>query len=57
MKTFRVKYVYEKWYDLDIEAETLEEAEEKFYSGDFEEDPREVGGELAEGVTFEEVGE
>ena len=55
MKTFRVKYVYEKWYDLEIEAETLQEAEDKFYSGDFEEDPREVGGELAEGVTFEEV--
>jgi hypothetical protein len=55
MPKFRVKYVYEKWYDLDIEASSLEEAKEKFWSSEFEEEPREVGGEVQDGVLFEEV--
>jgi hypothetical protein len=55
MPKFRVKYVYEKWYDLDIEASSLEEAKEKFWSGEFEEEPREVGGEVQDGVLLEEV--
>ena len=55
MPKFKVKYVYERWYDLDIEASSLEEAKQKFWSSDFEEEPWEVGGEVQDGVTFEEV--
>jgi len=52
---FKVKYVYEEWYDLNIEAPSLEEAKEKFWFCEWEEEPREVGGEVQEGVRFEEV--
>ena len=55
MPKYKVKYVYEKWYDLEIEAPTLEQAKEIFWSGDYEDEPYEVGGQLADGAIWEEV--
>ena len=58
MKTFRVKYVYEQWYDLDIKAESEEEALDLFHSGDYELsgiEPIHKGGELQDSVIIEEV--
>jgi hypothetical protein len=60
MPKYRVKYVYERWYDLDIEAESQEEAERMFYSGDYELsgiEPRLMGGELQDSIQIEELEE
>ena len=60
MPKYRVKYVYELWYDLDIEAENQEEAERMFYSGDYELsgiEPRLMGGELQDSIQIEELEE
>lgn len=55
MPKYRVKYVYEKWYDLDIEADSKEKALDIFHAGTFEEEPREVGGEVQDSIVIEEV--
>jgi hypothetical protein len=60
MAKYRIKYVYERWYDLDIEAENQEEAERMFYSGDYELsgiEPRLMGGELQDSVIIEKLEE
>ena len=54
MPKYKVKYVYETWYDLTIEAPSLEQAKEIFWSGDYEDNPHEVGGEIADGAVWEE---
>ena len=55
MPKFNVKYVYERWYDLELEASSREEALDKFHAGDFEIESRLVGGELQDSVVIEEV--
>lgn len=55
MPKFKVKYVYERWYDLELEARDLSEAMDKFHAGEFEAEPRVVGGELQDSVVYEEV--
>lgn len=55
MPKFKVKYVYERWYDLELEASSREEALDKFHAGDFEIESRLVGGELQDSVVIEEV--
>lgn len=46
MSKYKVKYVYERWYDVEIEAESEDKAWEIFYEGAFDIEPRLVGGEL-----------
>lgn len=46
MSKYKVKYVYERWYDVEIEAESEDKAWEIFYEGTFDIEPRLVGGEL-----------
>ena len=55
MRKYRIKYVYEKWYDLDIEAENEDKAWEIFRDGDFPNEPRLMGGELQADAIIEEV--
>ena len=55
MPKYRIKYVYERWYDLEIEADSIEDARNKFDTSDFKEEPRLVGGELQDSVLIEEV--
>jgi hypothetical protein len=56
MPKYLIKYVYERWYDLEIEASSKDEALDKFHSADFEEEKaRLVGGELQDSVVVEEV--
>ncbi len=55
MPKFKVKYVYERWYDLELEASSRAEALDKFHAGDFEAESRLVGGELQDSVVIEEV--
>ncbi len=50
MAKYRVKYVYEQWYDVDIEAESEEQALDIFHSADFQGEPYLVGGELQDSV-------
>jgi hypothetical protein len=57
MPKYRVKYVYERWYDLEIEAESEEKAREIFDSVDFQGEPRLVGGEIQDSVVIEETEE
>jgi hypothetical protein len=55
MPKYRIKYVYERWYDLEIEASSKDEALDKFHSANYEEEPRLVGGELQDSTVIEEV--
>lgn len=60
MPKYKIKYVYERWYDLVLEAENEDEASRLFHSGDFElngDEPRLVGGELQDSVIIEELEE
>ena len=55
MKKYKIKYVYERWYDVEIEAKNEDEAREIFDSGDFDSEPRLMGGEIQDSVIMEEV--
>ena len=57
MAKYRVKYVYENWYDVDIEAESEEQALDIFNSTDFQGEPVLVGGEIQDSVQVEELEE
>jgi hypothetical protein len=50
MSKYKIKYTYERWYDLVIEAASEEEARNKFWSNDFDQEPYLVGGEIQDGV-------
>ena len=55
MPKYLIKYVYEEWYDLEMEAGSREEALEKFWESSFTEEPRLVGGEVQQGIDIEEM--
>ena len=55
MPKYMVKYVYERWYDLELEASSRDEAFDKFHAGEFETEPRLVGGEYQDSIIVEEV--
>jgi len=55
MPKYRIKYVYERWYNLDIEADSKKQALEKFHSNDFTSEPTMVGGELQDSMEVEEL--
>jgi hypothetical protein len=57
MAKYKFKYVYERWYDLEIEAESEEKAREMFENADFKGEPRLVGGEIQPDYEVEEVNE
>lgn len=55
MPKFKVKYVYERWYDLELEAKDRDQAMEIFHAGHFNAEPRVVGGEVQDSIVIEEV--
>jgi hypothetical protein len=55
MAKYKFKYVYERWYDLEIEAESEEKAREMFENADFKGEPRLVGGEIQPDYEVEEA--
>jgi len=57
MPKYRVKYVYERWYNLDLEAEDEAQARKKFETAEFEEEPIITGGELQSRYEIEELQE
>lgn len=56
MTKYKIEFTEEVWKDTTIEAETLEEAKEAFWNGDFDE-VFITGGEIQDGVTYTEVTE
>ena len=55
MKTYRILYTYEKWYSVNIAAESEEQARELFFSGEFnDEDQVLIGEEIQDGIDIEE---
>ena len=55
MPKYKVKYVYERWYDLEIDAESEQKARDMFDSAEFTAEPRLVGGEIQDSVQIEEL--
>jgi len=52
---YEIKYTEETWYRLEIEADSEEQARDKFFSGEWEEEPTIFGGELQDGISVEEL--
>ena len=56
MAKFKVEWTREVWYQSEVEADTLEEAREKFWAGDYDDDLDTItGSEIADDVQYEEV--
>lgn len=55
MPKFKVKYVYERWYDLELEAEDESQAMKIFHAGDFDAEPKMVGGFVQDSIVIQEV--
>jgi len=55
MPKYKVKYVYERWYDLEIEAENEDEARRLFEAAEYQEEPRQIGGELQTDYLIKEM--
>ena len=56
MPKFRVSFTEEDWYSIDIEAESADEAQEKFWSHDFNDsDLRHFGTEIQDSVEVEQL--
>ncbi len=56
MAKYLVKYQEENWYDVVIEAESEQEARDKFWEFDFDQNSaRLVGEEIQENVEVEEL--
>ena len=55
MKTYTIKYTYEKWYSVNVAAESEEQARELFFSGEFNDEDRVlIGEEIQDGIDIEE---
>lgn len=52
---YEIKYTEETWYRLEIEADSEEQARDKFFSGEWEGEPTIFGGELQDGISVEEL--
>lgn len=58
MKQFVIKYTEQAYYEMEVEAESMEEALDTFHAGDYDYDlARQVGVELEDSVEIEEVEE
>ncbi len=57
MAKYKVNYTIERWYAVEVEANSEEEARQKFYDGEYEDDSRDIGSELQDSVQIEELEE
>jgi hypothetical protein len=56
MAKYLISFTEEDWYNITIEADSLEEAKDKFWSQDYDhEDIRHTGTEIQEDIDVEEV--
>jgi hypothetical protein len=56
MSKYLIGFTEEEWYNITIEADSLEEAKDKFWSHDFDpEDIVHTGTEIQESIDIEEV--
>lgn len=54
MAKYKIQYAYERWYEVEVEAENEEKAWETFHRFDFDNE-KYVGGELQADATIEEI--
>jgi hypothetical protein len=53
---YLISFTEEEWYNITIEADSFEEAKDKFWSHDFDqEDIRHTGTEIQESLDIEQV--
>ena len=58
MTNYSVSWTQEIWYRATIEANSVEEAREKFWSGEFDTSgTKETGAEIQDGIDIEELEE
>jgi hypothetical protein len=58
MPKYRINYTIERWYRIDVEAESAEQAREMFHTDKidyFTSPTKEVGSELQDSVQIEEL--
>ena len=56
MAKYLISFTEEDWYNITIEADSLEAAKDKFWSQDYDfEDIRHTGTEIQESIDIEEV--
>ena len=55
MNKYKVSYTIEEFYEVEIEANSEEEALDKFYSDDYNTTPEPRGSELQDSVEAEEI--
>jgi hypothetical protein len=56
MPKYLISFTEEDWYNITIEAESEEEAKDKFWRGDFDyEDTVHTGTEIQESIDIEQV--
>lgn len=56
MANYEISYTVEKWRKVTLEAASYEEAQEKFWAGDFDFDEvEEYGSEIQDSVEINEV--
>jgi len=58
MPKYRIEYTIERWYRIDVEAESAERAREMFHNDeiDYQTHPtKDLGSELQDSVTIKEV--
>lgn len=55
MTTYKISYTLEKWHTCEVEATSIEEAREKFWSGDYDDMTERVTGyEIQDTIDVEE---
>ena len=56
MPRYLISFTEEDWYNITIEADSFEDAREKFWQGDFDhEDVKHTGTEIQESIDIEET--
>ncbi len=55
MATYKISYTLEKWYECAVEADSPEQAREKFWSGDYDDmTEKQTGSEIQDTIDIEE---
>lgn len=58
MSKFIIEYTEETWYRLVVEADTLEQAKNNFWQGDYDlTEAREIGSDISSDVYFKPASE
>ena len=56
MSKYLISFTEEDWYNITIEADSYEEAKDKFWNGEFDtEDVKHTGTEIQESIDIEQV--